>query len=312
MAFPLSFRLAVDGPALCRSRRYTLRSAVTALDRGPDQSAGWNGLSMALKTSSSDAVRKAGAGGIAPGSERTFADGAAWPLLWPLLAFAAAAMVIGWPWLSGQVTIPWDAKATFQPQIQFLAQSLANGQSPFWAPFRVQRPSADRRSPGDDLLAALPPAVAAHLGAELVGGRCDGAGHGVRRRRGTDAVVPRPGLALGGRARRRARVLLRRFDGLAHPAHRPGAEPCLSAARHGVPRARPGAQLASSTALLRALSQPASCSAAIRWRCSSSTCSSDSCSGACSRPTGRQTRCARASCRCRRVQSLPPRSSPCP
>jgi hypothetical protein len=48
---------------------------------------------------------------------------------------ALAALVIGWPWLSGRVTIPWDAKAHFQPQIQFLAQSLAGGQSPFWAPF---------------------------------------------------------------------------------------------------------------------------------------------------------------------------------
>jgi hypothetical protein len=56
-------------------------------------------------------------------------------MLWPLLSFAAAALVIGWPWLSGKVTIPWDAKATFQPQIQFLAQSLARGQSPFWLPF---------------------------------------------------------------------------------------------------------------------------------------------------------------------------------
>ena len=56
-------------------------------------------------------------------------------MLWPLLSFAAAALVIGWPWLSGSVTIPWDAKATFQPQIQFLAQSLASGQSPFWLPF---------------------------------------------------------------------------------------------------------------------------------------------------------------------------------
>ena len=48
---------------------------------------------------------------------------------------ALAALVIGWPWLSGRVTIPWDAKAHFQPQIQFLANSLAGGQSPFWAPF---------------------------------------------------------------------------------------------------------------------------------------------------------------------------------
>ena len=58
-----------------------------------------------------------------------------WPLLPPLAMLALAALVIGWPWLSGRVTIPWDAKAHFQPQIQFLAQSLARGESPSWAPF---------------------------------------------------------------------------------------------------------------------------------------------------------------------------------
>src|SRR5262245_31237054 len=52
-----------------------------------------------------------------------------------LLLLFLAALVIGWPWLSGRVTIPWDVKAHFQPQIQFLAQSLADGQSPFWAPY---------------------------------------------------------------------------------------------------------------------------------------------------------------------------------
>ena len=38
------------------------------------------------------------------------------------------------PWLTGQVTIPYDAKAHFQAQIQFLADALATGQSPFWNP----------------------------------------------------------------------------------------------------------------------------------------------------------------------------------
>jgi hypothetical protein len=52
-----------------------------------------------------------------------------------LILFALSTLLIRWPWLSGAVTIPWDAKAHFQPQIQFLAQSLAAGQSPFWAPF---------------------------------------------------------------------------------------------------------------------------------------------------------------------------------
>lgn len=49
--------------------------------------------------------------------------------------FLLSAIVIGWPWLSGRVTIPWDAKAHFQPQVQFLARSLASSESPFWAPY---------------------------------------------------------------------------------------------------------------------------------------------------------------------------------
>ncbi|WP_210493883.1 hypothetical protein [Microvirga antarctica] len=43
--------------------------------------------------------------------------------------------MLGWPWLSGAVTIPWDAKAHFYPQLQFLAQSIARGEWPFWNPF---------------------------------------------------------------------------------------------------------------------------------------------------------------------------------
>jgi hypothetical protein len=46
------------------------------------------------------------------------------------LAFAALA----WPWLSGAVAIPYDAKSQFYPQLAFLARSLASGQSPFWTP----------------------------------------------------------------------------------------------------------------------------------------------------------------------------------
>ncbi|MEQ1647568.1 MAG: hypothetical protein ABL898_03190 [Hyphomicrobiaceae bacterium] len=42
---------------------------------------------------------------------------------------------MAWPWVLGHVTIPWDAKAQFQPQIQFLAQALARGESPFWNPY---------------------------------------------------------------------------------------------------------------------------------------------------------------------------------
>ena len=70
-----------------------------------------------------------------PGLAGQLAVVAAHPMAFAFVLFALAALVIGWPWLSGRVTIPWDAKAHFQPQIQFLAQSLARGDSPAWAPY---------------------------------------------------------------------------------------------------------------------------------------------------------------------------------
>ena len=50
------------------------------------------------------------------------------------LIFAAGALVLALPWLSGAVTIPYDAKAEFYPQFAFLARALHDGQSPFWTP----------------------------------------------------------------------------------------------------------------------------------------------------------------------------------
>lgn len=59
---------------------------------------------------------------------------ATWAFL-PFLALITLCwLAFSWPWLSGGVTIPWDAKAHFQPQIQFLAASLARGELPFWTP----------------------------------------------------------------------------------------------------------------------------------------------------------------------------------
>ena len=52
-----------------------------------------------------------------------------------LLALVAGALLITWPWISGRYTIPWDSKAHFLPQLQFLAASLAKGESPFWTPY---------------------------------------------------------------------------------------------------------------------------------------------------------------------------------
>ncbi|WP_457799004.1 hypothetical protein [Methylocystis sp. S23] len=56
------------------------------------------------------------------------------PFALAALLFLACALALAFPWLSGRVTIPWDAKAHFLPQFAFLAHALHSGQSPFWTP----------------------------------------------------------------------------------------------------------------------------------------------------------------------------------
>ncbi|MBS7804654.1 hypothetical protein KIH24_08715 [Rhizobiales bacterium TNE-4] len=53
---------------------------------------------------------------------------------WPTLFFWGGWLLLSSPWLFGDLTIPYDAKAHFQAQMQFLAHSLHTGQSPFWTP----------------------------------------------------------------------------------------------------------------------------------------------------------------------------------
>jgi len=48
--------------------------------------------------------------------------------------FVLCAFALAFPFLSGAYTVPWDAKAHFQPQFAFLAHALHSGQSPFWTP----------------------------------------------------------------------------------------------------------------------------------------------------------------------------------
>jgi hypothetical protein len=57
-----------------------------------------------------------------------------YPLTLTVSLFALTFLLVAWPWLSGRVTIPWDAKSQFLPPLQFLAKSLASGQSPLWTP----------------------------------------------------------------------------------------------------------------------------------------------------------------------------------
>ncbi len=76
--------------------------------------------------------------------------------------------ILGWPWLSGRVAIPWDAKAHFLPQIQFMAESLWRGESPAWAPYvfsghaQIADPQSMLFSPPFWVLAALSPGPTSH------------------------------------------------------------------------------------------------------------------------------------------------------
>ena len=79
--------------------------------------------------------------------------------------FALAFLLPAWPWLSGAVTIPWDAKSQFFPPVQFLASSLARGEWPWWSPNvfagwpEISDPQSLLFSPLHVVLAALDPAI---------------------------------------------------------------------------------------------------------------------------------------------------------
>src|SRR3954471_3852807 len=55
-------------------------------------------------------------------------------LLLVIAIYALAFLVPAWPWLSGAVTVPYDAKSTFFPPVEFMARAFAAGESPFWSP----------------------------------------------------------------------------------------------------------------------------------------------------------------------------------
>ena len=75
----------------------------------------------------------------------------------------AATILLAWPWLSGAVTVPWDAKGQFFPQQAFLARSIAAGEWPFWTPNvfagwpQIADPQSLIFSPPHVLLALLQP-----------------------------------------------------------------------------------------------------------------------------------------------------------
>jgi len=56
------------------------------------------------------------------------------PLALIVAIFALAFLVPAWPWLSGAVTIPYDAKSTFLTPVAFMGRAFASGEWPFWTP----------------------------------------------------------------------------------------------------------------------------------------------------------------------------------
>jgi hypothetical protein len=105
-----------------------------------------------------------------------------WPLASVFCIVFCAWLALSWPWLSGIVTIPWDAKAHFHPQLQFLATAWHRSLSPFWTPYvfsgspQVADPQSLIFSPPFALIAALNPTPdfrwsdGAVLGTLLIGG----------------------------------------------------------------------------------------------------------------------------------------------
>ena len=96
------------------------------------------------------------------------------PLLAALGVYTIAFLVLAWPWLSGAVAIPYDAKSQFYPQLAFLARSLANGQSPFWTPNvfagwpQIADPQSLIFSPFHLVVALLDPSPSPHLADAMV------------------------------------------------------------------------------------------------------------------------------------------------
>jgi hypothetical protein len=56
------------------------------------------------------------------------------PLALTVAILALAFLIPAWPWLSGAVTIPYDAKSTFVPPVAFMGRAFASGEWPFWTP----------------------------------------------------------------------------------------------------------------------------------------------------------------------------------
>ena len=145
--------------------------------------------------------------------------------------FLAAFALTAWPWLSGHVTIPWDAKSQFFPQVQFLATSIAHGEWPWWTPHvfagwpQISDPQSLLFSPLHVLLAAFNSAISLRAFDAVIFAYLALGGIGIIlffRDRGWHAggaVVAALAFAMGGAASARIR---RGRGGRGRPRHRRG------------------------------------------------------------------------------------------
>ena len=134
-------------------------------------------------------------------------------------------LVLSAPWLFGDVTVPYDAKAHFHPQIQFLASSLHSGQSPFWNPHifagspQIADPQSLIFSPASVIGMVTPRVGLKALDAYvLVMGRARGIVG--------DVILPRSRLASSRRAGGRLWRCVRGIGSMADTACRPDSELC--------------------------------------------------------------------------------------
>ncbi len=108
-----------------------LRGKPPARADGETSSSAWPGVRSPAKTSLGER-RPSWLGGGERAADGAGVERAA--LVATIAIFALAFLLPAWPWLSGAVTIPWDAKSQFFPQVQFLATSFARGEWPWWTP----------------------------------------------------------------------------------------------------------------------------------------------------------------------------------
>ena len=193
--------------------------------------------------------------------------------------FALLFLVPAWPWLSGAVTIPYDAKSTFSAAGRLHGARL--------------RERASRRSGRPNVFAGWPNiadpqsmlASPLHVLLALVNAGAGLSGRSTRvdvrlsvpRRTRNHPLFPRPRLARGRRAGRGAGLCVRRRGERAAAAHRAGHQPRLSADRIVSALARARSRLVALRRGRRRRGRADRRSGATRSRCSRSTCSPDSC-----------------------------------